>query len=82
MLKLALLGPPQITRADGTPVTFRSGKELALLAYLAVEHSRPPTGATRSLLSSGPMCPQRLPGTAYVSRSPTCGRRLARPSRP
>jgi predicted ATPase/DNA-binding SARP family transcriptional activator len=40
-LKLALLGPPQITRADRTPVTFRSRKELALLAYLAVEHARP-----------------------------------------
>jgi predicted ATPase/DNA-binding SARP family transcriptional activator/tetratricopeptide (TPR) repeat protein len=41
MLKFALLGPPQITRADGTPVTFRSRKELALLTYLAVEHARP-----------------------------------------
>lgn len=40
-LRFALLGPPQITRADGTPVTFRSRKELALLAYLAVEHARP-----------------------------------------
>jgi DNA-binding SARP family transcriptional activator len=39
-LKLALLGPPQIARADGTPVAFRSRKELALLAYLAVEHAR------------------------------------------
>ena len=42
-LTLALLGPPQITRADGTPVA-RARKELALLAYLAVEcrheHSR------------------------------------------
>src|SRR5215212_579647 len=40
---LALLGPPQITRADGTALV-RARKELALLAYLAVErlheHSR------------------------------------------
>src|SRR5262245_32175426 len=36
-LTLALLGPPQITRADGTAVV-RARKELALLAYLAVEH--------------------------------------------
>lgn len=41
MLKLTLIGPPQITRADSTPVLFRSRKELALLAYLAVEHARP-----------------------------------------
>jgi predicted ATPase/DNA-binding SARP family transcriptional activator len=40
MLKLALLGPPQIKRADGTAIAFRSRKELALLAYLAVEHAR------------------------------------------
>lgn len=40
MLKLALLGSPQITQADGTAMTFRSRKELALLAYLAVEHAR------------------------------------------
>ena len=39
-LKLALLGPPQVAQADGTPVVFRSRKELALLAYLAVEHAR------------------------------------------
>jgi len=42
-LTLALLGPPQITHADGTAVV-RARKELALLAYLAVEsryeHSR------------------------------------------
>jgi DNA-binding SARP family transcriptional activator len=38
---LALLGTPQIARADGTPVVFRSRKELALLVYLAVEHARP-----------------------------------------
>src|SRR5215831_2474040 len=42
-LTLALLGPPLITRADGTAVV-RARKELALLAYLAVEsrheHSR------------------------------------------
>src|SRR5215213_2347420 len=40
---LALLGPPQIRRADGTALV-RARKELALLAYLAVErpheHSR------------------------------------------
>jgi DNA-binding SARP family transcriptional activator/predicted ATPase len=40
---LALLGPPQITRADGTAL-LRARKEQALLAYLAVEqryeHSR------------------------------------------
>jgi DNA-binding SARP family transcriptional activator/predicted ATPase len=40
---LSLLGPPQISRADGTAVV-RARKELALLAYLAVEsrqaHSR------------------------------------------
>lgn len=41
MLKLALLGPPQVARSDGTPLRFRSRKELALLAYLAVEHARP-----------------------------------------
>ncbi|HWQ16130.1 MAG TPA: BTAD domain-containing putative transcriptional regulator [Roseiflexaceae bacterium] len=40
-LTLSLLGPPQITREDGTPVAFRSRKELALLAFLAVEHARP-----------------------------------------
>ena len=43
-LTLALLGPPQVTRADSGAVTFRSRKHLALLAYLAVEqrhsHSR------------------------------------------
>ena len=43
-LTLALLGPPQVIRADGGAVTFRSRKHLALLAYLAVEqrhsHSR------------------------------------------
>ena len=42
-LTLALLGPPQIAHADGTAVV-RARKELALLAYLAVEgrqvHSR------------------------------------------
>jgi predicted ATPase/DNA-binding SARP family transcriptional activator len=36
-LTLALLGPPRVTRADGSTVAFRSRKELALLAYLAVE---------------------------------------------
>src|SRR5215212_10728303 len=36
-LTLALLGPPRVTRADGVGVAFRSRKELALLAYLAVE---------------------------------------------
>ncbi|MBK9715821.1 MAG: winged helix-turn-helix domain-containing protein [Kouleothrix sp.] len=41
MLKLALLGPPQVARSDGTPLRIRSRKELALLAYLAVEHARP-----------------------------------------
>jgi predicted ATPase len=43
-LTLALLGPPQATRSDGTTLAFRSRKALALLAYLAVEcrheHSR------------------------------------------
>src|SRR5690242_19101641 len=43
-LTLALHGPPQVTRADGAAVVFRSRKHLALLAYLAVEqrhsHSR------------------------------------------
>ena len=43
-LTLALLGSPQIIRADGGAVVFRSRKHLALLAYLAVEqrhsHSR------------------------------------------
>src|SRR5262245_9915604 len=43
-LTLTLLGPPQITRADGTAVAFRSRKALALLVYLAIEcrqeHSR------------------------------------------
>jgi DNA-binding SARP family transcriptional activator len=42
-LTLALLGPPQVARADGGAVAFRSRKHLALLAYLAVEqhsHSR------------------------------------------
>jgi len=43
-LTLALLGRPQVTRADGGAVAFRSRKHLALLAYLAVEqqhsHSR------------------------------------------
>ena len=42
-LTLTLIGPPQIARADGTAVV-RARKELALLAYLAVEsqqvHSR------------------------------------------
>jgi hypothetical protein len=36
-LTLALLGSPSITRADGSAVSFRLRKELALLAYLAVE---------------------------------------------
>ncbi len=43
-LTLALLGPPQVTRADGGAVAFRSRKHMALLAYLALEqrhsHSR------------------------------------------
>lgn len=38
---LTLLGPPQLRRSDSAPVAFRSRKELALLAYLAVEHGRP-----------------------------------------
>jgi len=42
-LTLSLLGPPQIRCADGTALV-RARKELALLAYLAVEsrqvHSR------------------------------------------
>src|SRR5829696_4145766 len=36
-LTLALLGPPSVTCADGSAVSFRLRKELALLAYLAVE---------------------------------------------
>ena len=43
-LTVSLLGPPRVTHADGSPVAFRSRKELALFAYLAVEagmaHSR------------------------------------------
>jgi len=39
-LTLTLLGPPQIARADGTAVV-RARKELALLAYLAVESRHP-----------------------------------------
>src|SRR5262245_40366867 len=43
-LTLALLGPLQVSRADGGAVAFRSRKYLVLLAYLAVEqrhsHSR------------------------------------------
>lgn len=38
-LTLALLGPPQIARADGA-AAVRARKELALLAYLAVERGR------------------------------------------
>jgi len=38
-LTLSLLGPPQITRADGTAVV-QARKELALLAYLAVEQQQ------------------------------------------
>src|SRR5215212_3353247 len=38
-LTLAFLGPPAVTRADGSVVSFRLRKELALLAYLAVEGS-------------------------------------------
>ena len=38
-LTLALLGSPQITRADGA-APVRARKELALLAYLAVERGR------------------------------------------
>jgi predicted ATPase/DNA-binding SARP family transcriptional activator len=34
---LSLLGLPSVTRADGSAVSFRLRKELALLAYLAVE---------------------------------------------
>lgn len=40
-LTLSLLGPPQVRRSDGAPMVFRSRKELALLAFLAVEHARP-----------------------------------------
>src|SRR6266851_5406705 len=36
-LTLALLGPPQVARPDGSLVAVRSRKELALLVYLAVE---------------------------------------------
>jgi predicted ATPase/DNA-binding SARP family transcriptional activator len=36
-LRLTLLGPPHVTRADGSAVAFRLRKELAVLAYLAVE---------------------------------------------
>ena len=36
-LTLALLGPPRVTHADGAAVVFRARKNLALLAYLAVE---------------------------------------------
>jgi hypothetical protein len=35
-LHLTVFGPPQITRADGTAITFRSLKHLALLIYLAL----------------------------------------------
>ncbi len=37
-LSLFLLGLPRIETATETPITFRSRKEMALLAYLAVEH--------------------------------------------
>src|SRR4051794_26851718 len=40
LLTLTVLGPPQATRADGTALTFRSRKALALLIYLAVERRR------------------------------------------
>jgi predicted ATPase/DNA-binding SARP family transcriptional activator len=36
-LTLALLGSPHVARADGATVAFRLRKELAVLAYLAVE---------------------------------------------
>jgi DNA-binding SARP family transcriptional activator/predicted ATPase len=36
-LRLTLFGPPQVARADGSAITFRSRKHLALLLYLAVE---------------------------------------------
>jgi hypothetical protein len=35
-LRLALLGPPLVTRADGGAVVCRARKHLALLTYLAV----------------------------------------------
>ena len=41
-LTLALLGSPQVIRADGGAVAFRSRKHLALLAYLAVEQAPQP----------------------------------------
>ncbi len=36
-IRLKLLGPPQIVRADGTEIALRSRKHLALLVYLAME---------------------------------------------
>jgi DNA-binding SARP family transcriptional activator len=41
MLSLALLGPFQAARGDGSQIEFRTHKEQALLAFLAVEASRP-----------------------------------------
>jgi predicted ATPase/DNA-binding SARP family transcriptional activator len=36
-LRLSLFGAPHVARADGTAITFRSRKHLALLVYLALE---------------------------------------------
>jgi predicted ATPase/DNA-binding SARP family transcriptional activator len=35
---LALFGPPQLARADGSPLALRSRKHLALLIFLTIEH--------------------------------------------
>ena len=46
-LRLSLFGAPQIARADGTAITFRSRKHLALLVYLVVEQRH---SASRDML--------------------------------
>jgi DNA-binding SARP family transcriptional activator len=44
--RLTFFGPPLVACADGTPVTFRSRKHLALLVYLAVEQRHSPSRDT------------------------------------
>lgn len=63
LLSLVLLGPFRVTWSDGTPIEFRTRKQRALLAYLAVEADRP---HQREVLAEL-LWPERPEGTARRS---------------
>jgi DNA-binding SARP family transcriptional activator len=69
-LTLSLLGPPSVTRADGSVVSFRLRKELALLAYLALDSGALDVATFQELLaaSSAHRHQPRLPCAACAAR--------------